>query len=186
MRGSKGQLFLVKNFSRPAVAMCPERALRADFALGIVDPFLMRTTDNTVSHGDRFGSVLPEKRENLVCYRHVAANISVFRKPAFQSGWLRSLCRHNRHRRLTCPPVVWSIERNRLPPDSPETRDSVFFFKGESGRRLIFEDIASPQRGYQENGPPGWASHLSNGLLDKISSRNVRNESISSIRAELG
>ena len=50
---------------REAIAMRPERALRADLSVWVVDPFLMRTAENSVHHGHRLGAVLPHESQNF-------------------------------------------------------------------------------------------------------------------------
>jgi uncharacterized protein DUF3738 len=72
---------LLGDLAAPAVAMRPERTLRADLAVGVIDPLFMGATDNAIRHDDRLDIVVLHESEDVVTDGRVLANVALLVEP---------------------------------------------------------------------------------------------------------
>ena len=61
--------------------MRPERTLRADLAVGVIDPLFMGATDNAIRHDDRLDIVVLHESEDVVTDGRVLANVALLVEP---------------------------------------------------------------------------------------------------------
>jgi hypothetical protein len=68
---------LLHHITTPAIAVRPEWALRAHLSFGVVDPFLMRATYDSIGHDDRFGAMVPYELEDLACNSRICPDVAL-------------------------------------------------------------------------------------------------------------
>jgi len=99
----------MNDIARPAIAMRPERALRAYFPIRIIDSLFMRATDDTIRHYDRLGCVTLNEFENLKLDRWIFPNVAFFGEQALHDG-LGALSGHNSNCYFAGSLVIRSVE----------------------------------------------------------------------------
>lgn len=93
-----------------AVATSPVRTLRAGFSLGVVDAFLMRTSDEAIGDDHGLGGVLFEEGENLLANDGVGAHVGVFREPTFKGVGFAAFVTHDGDNDFRSEFGRWAVE----------------------------------------------------------------------------
>ncbi len=103
---------LLHYVTSPAVAVRPERALRADLSFGVVDPLLMRAAYDPIRHDYRFGSMIPHELEDLATNGRICPNVALLGEPTFQGDRLGVLSGHNPNCDFAGAFVIRPVERD--------------------------------------------------------------------------
>ena len=74
---------LLLDLARPAIAMRPEWALRADLSVGIVDPLLMRAAYDSIRHDDGFDSLILQEPQDAGSNGWICPSVSVLSEQTF-------------------------------------------------------------------------------------------------------
>lgn len=98
--------------SRPAVTICPEWALRARGALGVVDAFLVWAANDAIDQDHRFCCVSRDELADLARDPGVRARILVFGKPTLQRVSLRAFTRDDPDSDFGRGLIIGTIERH--------------------------------------------------------------------------
>src|SRR6266702_4063510 len=94
----------------PSIASRPERALRTGLALRIVDPLLVRASDNFAGRRHRANLVIAKECGDLGGDRHVIASVARLREPPAQLDRLRFGGHNDADRHLAGALVVGAVE----------------------------------------------------------------------------
>ena len=121
---------LLHDIACPAVAMRPERTLRAGLAVGVIDPLLMRAADDPVRHDNRFGALLQHEPEDIAANGRIGPNVALFGEQALQYRRLGTLRVHNRHHDFARPLVIGTVERDGRHRIATEAAASLLFQRG--------------------------------------------------------
>ena len=93
-----------------AVATSPVRTLRAGLSLGVVDAFLMRTSDKTIGDDHGLGGVLFEEGENLIANLEVGTHVEIVGEPALEWIRLAAFVAHDGDNDFRGEICGWSVE----------------------------------------------------------------------------
>src|SRR4051794_21952400 len=79
---------LLYRLAGPAVAVRPERALRAGLSFGVIDTLLMWAAYDPIGHDNRYGAMIPYEPEDVATNDRICPNIALLGEPTFQGDRL--------------------------------------------------------------------------------------------------
>ena len=103
----------------PAVAVRPERALRANLPFWVIGPFLMRAAYDSIHHDDRQGAMILNEPEDVATNGRICPNIALLDEPTPQGDRLGALRGHNPNCHFAGAFVIRPVEpdrRDRIAP----------------------------------------------------------------------
>src|SRR5258708_5883678 len=100
------------DLARPAIAIRPERALRADLIFRIVDSLFVRAADDPVAQHDRFRLVGGDELDNLSANHGICPDVLIFGEPPLQLRRLSSIACDDRNCYFGCALVIGAVERD--------------------------------------------------------------------------
>jgi hypothetical protein len=118
---------LLNDVARPAVAMRPERALRAHAPIWIIGSLFVRAADYMIRHYNRLGAVTPDEFKDRLRDRGIGPNIPVFGEPPLQNVRIATRLAHNPNCCFAGSLIIWSVERNSGDWVAPKTATGSFF-----------------------------------------------------------
>ena len=105
-------IVLLHQIAGPAIAVCPERALRTGPSFGVIDPFLMRAADDSICYYDRLGPMSLHESEDLTSNGGISPNVALLGEPALQCPRRGTLRIQNGNRGFGRARVIGTVERD--------------------------------------------------------------------------
>src|SRR3954462_2844537 len=112
-------LCLVDPLPAPAIAPGPVGAQRTGRSV-VVDPFLVRATDDPVHHRDRAHAKPVHVGQDLLGNTDVLAHIALLGEPSLQLDCLFVLGQNDADRQITRPAVIRPVEGDRSHREAPK------------------------------------------------------------------
>jgi hypothetical protein len=109
-----------------AVAVRPERALRANQSFGVIDTLLIWAAYDSIRHDDRYGAMIPHEPEDVATNDRICPNVVLLGEPTFQGDRLGVLRGHNTNCNFAGALVIRPVERDRCDRIAPKATTCLF------------------------------------------------------------